>query len=355
VSDTTRAPAAASAAADPPLSPRRALEARAAALVSGVVSVAPRRAALAMGRGLGRLLGDLDRRHVAIAADNLRHAFPHWDEDRLLRTARAVYAHFGQVLLDILWAQGRSREEVLAFVDVVGREHVEEAMAAGRGAILTTAHIGNWELHGIAHGWTFGPIGVVARPLDNLALDRRLCALRAAGGNTVIYKQRALAQVIRALRDGRGVAILLDQNVQAGDGIFVDFFGRPASTTTVAAALALKTGCALVPCHTELGSDGRYRAIYEPAVRRSPSGDRQADLAWLTQELTRRIESWVRGRPEQWLWIHRRWKTQPEAPASPLPPGERGRGEGMAERRGEGIPERGGGAGKISGNGDVLA
>jgi KDO2-lipid IV(A) lauroyltransferase len=315
------APASAALAETPaPLSRQHALEARAASVVSRLLSVAPRRAALALGRGLGRLLGDLDRRHVAIAVDNLRRAFPHWDEGRLLRTARGVYAHFGQVLLDILWMQGRPRQEVLALVDVVGGEHVEAAMATGRGAILATGHIGSWELHGIAHGWTFGAIAVVARPLDNPALDRRLCAFRTAGGNTVIYKQRAVAQVMRAMREGRAVAILLDQNVQAGDGIFVDFFGRPASTTTIAAALALKTGCALIPCHTEIGADGRYRAIYEPALQWSPSGDRSADLVMLTQELTRRIEAWVRDVPEQWLWIHRRWKTQPAA--SSLPSGE---------------------------------
>jgi KDO2-lipid IV(A) lauroyltransferase len=265
------------------------------------------------------VLGDLDRRHVDIAMDNLRRAFPDWEDARLLLTARAVYAHFGQVLLDILWLQGRSQEEVLGLMDVEGAEHVRAAMAAGRGAILATAHIGNWEVHGIGHGWTFGPIGVVARPLDNPALDRRLCALRTAGGNTVIYKQKALASVMRAMREGRAVAILIDQNVQERDGIFVEFFGRPAATTTVVAALAVKTGCALVPCHTELDGTGRYRTIYDPPLAWSPSGDRQADIARLTQELTRQVETWVRRVPAQWLWIHRRWKTQP-------PPGDGGHG-----------------------------
>jgi KDO2-lipid IV(A) lauroyltransferase len=99
--------------------------------------------------------------------------------------------------------------------------------------------------------------------------------------------------------------------VQEKDGIFVDFFGRPAATTTVVAALAVKTGCALIPCHTEIGLRGRYRMIYDPPLAWSPSGDRQADIVQLTQELTRHIEVWVRRVPEQWLWIHRRWKTAP--------------------------------------------
>ena len=296
---------------------RHALEARAAAGVSRLLAPLPRCAALGLGRGLGRILGDLDRRHVAIAADNLRHAFPHWDESRLLRTARGVYAHFGAVLFDILWLQGRSREQVLKLVDVEGREHVLAALAAGRGAILFTGHLGNWELYGIAHGWLFGAIGLVARALDNPALDARLVAFRSAPGNAVIYKQRALAQVLRTLREGRGVAILIDQNVQSDDGIFVDFFGRKAATTTVAAALALKTGCALVPCRSELRSDGRYRLVYEPPVAWHAGGDRQADISRLTQCLTSRIEEWARATPEQWLWIHRRWKTRPPEEAQP--------------------------------------
>jgi Kdo2-lipid IVA lauroyltransferase/acyltransferase len=294
---------------------KQRLETWAAAIVSFVLRGLPRGAALGLGAALGRLVAAADPRHVAIAVDNLRHAFPEWDEARLEATARAVYAHFGRMLFDILWLQWRSREELLALVEVHGREHVEAAMATGRGVVMCAAHIGNWEVHGIAHGLLFGAIDVVARPLDNLSLDARLCAFRTMGGNRVVYKRKALAQVLGAIRAGRGVALLLDQNVQAKDGIFVDFFGRPAATTTVAAALALKTGCALVPSHTELRPDGRYALVYEPPLVWASGGARDTDLASITQELARRTEAWVRATPQQWLWMHRRWKTQPERPA----------------------------------------
>jgi tetraacyldisaccharide 4'-kinase len=291
---------------------RHVLEDAGARAVESLCRIVPRPAILALGRGLGRILADLDHRHVGIAADNLRRSFPHWDGSRILRTARDVYTHFGEVLLDVVWLTGRSREDVLSLVaDVEGRHHVEAALAAGRGAVMVTAHYGNWELNGVAHGLLFGRMGVVARPLDNPLLDRRLCAARTQGGNVVIYKQRAVNQVLRLLREGRAVAILIDQNVQAKDGIFVDFFGRPAATTTVAAALAVKTGCALVPAHARRLGDGRYRIIYDPPVTWTPSGDRQADIASVTQRLTWIIEGWVRETPDQWLWIHRRWKTQP--------------------------------------------
>jgi len=291
---------------------RYRLEARAALAAARLASVLPLGVLRAVGRGLGRFWGDVDSRHVTVAAANLRRAFPHWEPERRYRTAREVYAHFGQALWEILWLHGRSPARILDRVETVGLENMKAALAAGRGAICATGHIGNWELFALAHSLLHQPLAVVARPLDNPELDRRLCEIRAQGGNVVIDKRFALAQVVRNLRQNRIVAILMDQNVQATDGIFVDFFGRPAATTTVAAALAVRTGCALVPGHSVLGRDGRYRLVYEPALRWSPSGNREADIALLTQRLTTIIEGWIRDAPEQWLWLHRRWKTRPE-------------------------------------------
>jgi KDO2-lipid IV(A) lauroyltransferase len=292
-------------------------EDRAVRLAAALAARLPRGLVLGLGRALGRLLADLDRRHVEIARDNLRRAFPEWDETRVRRTARDVYAHFGLVLLDILWLGQRTREQVMSLVDVENL-HYLDVMREG-GGILVTAHLGNWELCGVTHGYVHRPVGVVARPLDNPALDRRLTVFRERSGNEVIYKQKALAHVLRALRDRREVAFLIDQNVQEKDGIFIRFFDRPAAATTVVAALAVKTGCPVIGGHMVLLPSGRYRHVYDPPIRWTPTGDRQADIAALTQEMADMIERWVREAPEQWLWMHRRWKTQPAAP-QPAPP-----------------------------------
>ena len=296
---------------------RHRLEQLLVALVSAVVRLLPRRWALALGAALARAYAAFDRRHVAVAEDNLRRAFPGWDAARVRRTALGVYRHFGRVILDLLWMQGRPAAQLLALCRFEGVERLAPVFARGKGAIMVSAHIGNWEIHAIGHGFRHEWAAVVTRPLDNPALDQRLTALRTMSGNRVISKHRALQDILGYLRQNRMVAILMDQNVQKEDGIFVEFFGRPACTTTVAAALAVKTGCGLAPVRTVLEADGTYRLIYEPPLEWTPSGDRRADVARLTQELTRVIEGWVRDTPEQWLWLHRRWKTQPDEAAGP--------------------------------------
>jgi KDO2-lipid IV(A) lauroyltransferase len=266
-------------------------------------------------------MGRLASRHVQIAQDQLALAFPDWSAERCRRTARGVYHHLGRILFDILWLRSRRPEEVLGLVDFVGREHAERAEASGRGVVYVTGHIGNWEVNAIAHAVSVRPVGVVARPLDNELLNAWIEAFRSMSGNTVISKMRALPDIMRLLRAGRGVAFLVDQNTQEPDGVFVQFFGRPACATPAAALLAVRTGAVVVAGHTELLPDGRYRQSYDPPTEWAPSGDREADILALTQRLNAQIEAWVRHAPEQWLWIHRRWHTQPPAGWRPPFPG----------------------------------
>lgn len=297
---------------------RHRLEDGLAGLVRLYTRVAPRRLVLATGRLLGRLVGELDRRHLRIAVENLRRSFPDWDEARLWRSARGVYAHLGMLLLDLVWMSGRTRREITALVRVEGHEHVEAARARGRGVLFATAHIGSWEMCGVAHGWLSAPMVAVARPLDNPLLDRRITAIREMSGNQVIDKRRALGQILRKLRRGEEVALLLDQNVQEQDGTFVEFFGRRAATTTSAALLHLKTGSPIVGGWIEVLPGGRYVLRYEPLAAVEAGGTRAEQVERITQAITLMIEGWVRRAPEQWLWIHKRWHTRP---ADERPPG----------------------------------
>ena len=291
---------------------RHALEAALASAMSAIVRRLPRPAVLALGRGLGRLWAALDRRHLRIAEANLRAAFPDWDEARLRATARGVYRHFGAVLLDLLWMEGRSAQELLALADVEGVEHMVRARAAGRGVVGPTGHFGNWEFQAVASVPLVGNVSAIARPLDNPHLDRRLVALRTATGNRVIYKQRALVQVLKAIRDGGIVAVLIDQNVQPEDGVFVDFFGRPAGTTPALGAFHLRTGAPLLPVFCCPAAAGRYRLRILPPIAFVPGEDVGADVLKITGICTKIIETAIREDPSSWLWVHDRWRSRPK-------------------------------------------
>jgi len=154
------------------------------------------------------------------------------------------------------------------------------------------------------------PFAVIARPLDNPALDRRLIALRGGTGNAVIPKRRAVRETMKALARGSGVAILIDQDSRE-DGVFVPFFGRLASTTPTLALLALRTEAPIIPVFARVNADGTIAISIEPAVPVDAGPDRDADVARITAACTAVVERWVRKDPEQWLWMHRRWKTRP--------------------------------------------
>jgi KDO2-lipid IV(A) lauroyltransferase len=279
--------------------------------------VVPRSLFLSLGRALGALVAALDARHLAIAKDNLRRSFPDWGEDRVVRTARGVWIHFGGVMFDLVRILARGPKVVDALATIEGREHAEAAHRSPNGVVLITGHFGNWETHGIVHAKHFGSIGVVARPLDNPVLDHAMTLLRESAGNEVIEKEHAMIRSMRRLKAAQGVAFVVDQNVQEKEGIFVNFFGRPACTTPFAAKLAIRTGALVLPCRAVMTRDFRYRVIYDAPIDPRGFGEGEAAVEALTQAMTNATEAWIRADPDQWLWMHRRWHTQK---SSPLPP-----------------------------------
>jgi KDO2-lipid IV(A) lauroyltransferase len=278
-----------------------------------LASLLPRRARLALGAFLGAVAGRLDRRHTAIARDNLARAYGSDLKDReLLRILRACWRHFGRITLDALAFRRITADDVGRTLVFEGEDNARAAYALGRGVLVFSAHFGHWEAGAILFGKIGLPFAVITRPLDNPILETLLAHLRRETGNAVIHKRRAVRETMKALARGSGVAILIDQDARE-DGVFVPFFGRPASTTPTLAMLALRTGAPVVPVFARVEPDGRIVVRVEPPVAIEPTSDRDADVLRVTAECTAVVERWVRRHPEQWLWMHRRWKTRPPA------------------------------------------
>lgn len=265
------------------------------------------RSAARLGVGLGALFHALDARHRRIARANVEAAFPRLTVPERDALVRQVFAHFGRLLFQLIKCAGLSREALLARVDFEGVEHVHEAHRQGRGTLFVTGHFGFWEIHALAHGAALYPIGVLARPLDNPHLHTLLEDLRCSTGNHVIYRRGALRRVLRTLTSNQGVAILIDQHIQAPDAVLVNFFDRPASTTLALAVLALRTGAPVIPVFTLPLGDGRFRCVYEPPVE-PPADDSPEAIRDFTQRCTDILEMYVRRHPHLWLWMHRRWR-----------------------------------------------
>ncbi len=176
-----------------------------------------------------------------------------------------------------------------------------------RVCIFVTGHFGYWELQAIVHALRLPPMAVMARALDNPDLNALLESIRTRTGNSVIYRQGTIRRVMRQLQAAQGVGVLIDQHVLGRDAIYVDFFGRPAATTPVVAALALRTGARVVPLFALPIGGGRYRMIYEHPVE-APAADSEHAIQDFTQRCTDVLEMYVRRHPELWLWMHRRWR-----------------------------------------------
>ncbi len=268
-------------------------------------------------RGCGSLLGFafyvVDRPHRRIAERNLAAAFPLRSSSERRAIVRAAFAHFGRLLFEVLKFSTLSPDTMLARVEFDGEERARLAYAQGKGVLFVTGHFGFWELHAVVHALRLAPIGVLARALDNPDLNRLLESIRERTGNSVIYRQNTIRRVMRMLQTGQGVAVLIDQHIQSRDAIYVDFFERPAATTSAVAAIALRTGAPVVPVFALPLAGGRYRMIYEHPIA-PPGADSPDAVREFTQRCTDVLEMYVRRRPDLWLWMHRRWRdTEPSS------------------------------------------
>ena len=288
---------------------RNRLELGAYLVLRGLFRLLPLHVAERLGRGAGLLYRLVDARRRRLVAANLALAFPEKPPEEIGRLARGVFAHFGGLAADLLRSETEPVESLLARVEVVGLEHARAAASSGRGVFFASPHIGSWEWAALvtgAHGFS---VTIVARPLDNPLLDARLTAMREKTGCRVVSKRDAARTLLRALRGGCLVGILADQRARPPDAVLVPFFGRPAWTTTSIARLAEKTGALFLPVVCLRTSPGRYRLVYSEPVDPALLPPEERQVAALTARVTALVESQVRGAPEQWLWLHDRWRS----------------------------------------------
>jgi Kdo2-lipid IVA lauroyltransferase/acyltransferase len=280
--------------------------------VFALMALLPTRAARRLGAGLGRLFFRLSPRHRRIALGNLAAAFgDRMPEPERLSVAHASFAHLGSIVADATHFPRHVRRPTEEIAVYDGVEHLKTAASLGRGVLVFSGHYGHWELIALLQYRLGLPMTMVVSPLENKRYDRFITRLRQMSGNTVLSKRRAARPILKALRDGRAIAILIDQNVRGEGGLFVDFFGRPASTTPALATLAFRSGAPIVPVFSWFLPDGRLQISYRPAIHPVRQGAIEDDVRALTRACTAILEEEIRHRPEFWMWMHNRWRTRP--------------------------------------------
>jgi KDO2-lipid IV(A) lauroyltransferase len=285
--------------------------------LAGTVGRTPAPVATLLGTAVGSFCYATMRRYRRVARANLQRAFGATrSPDEIERLARRSVQHLGRTLVEFLQVPHWGPAEIERQIDLIGMEHLDAALAQGRGVIGVTAHYGNWEFLGVRLAHAGYPLNVIVRDADDPTINALFGRIRRGCGFRAISRRGGLRPSLACLRRGEILAILLDQNAAEGEA-FVDFFGSPAATATGPAVLAQRTGAVLLPAFDRRLPDGRHVTELLPPVGWEGLDDDCA-IRGMTARLTRVIEQQIRADPEQWLWIHDRWKRQPEPSSVPL-------------------------------------
>jgi len=272
----------------------------------------PRPLARLVGAGIGRLVYLLAARLCRTGLRNLALALPEMPLPQRKQTLRLVFRNLGWQLAEFCRMERYTPANTANWIRYEGLERFLAAEADGKGVFIVTGHMGAWELSSFYHSLMGHPMGMVIRRLDNRLLDAFVNRIRCMHGNKVLHKDDFARGLLTAMRQGESVGILMDTNMTPPQGVFVDYFGTLACTASGLARVALKTGAAVVPGFMLWEeAEGRYVLHFGDRIALPDSGDADADVLELTQRCTSVIEDWVRRYPDQWLWIHRRWKTRP--------------------------------------------
>jgi KDO2-lipid IV(A) lauroyltransferase len=286
-------------------------------LLARLIGILPRPLARGACQGLAMLVYLAHRRLRAVGLRNLGLAFPGKSQKEKLRILRGLFQGLGRQLAEFALFPRYSKENVAKVAIYDGFQNFAEARARGKGVLFLTAHFGGWEIGSFVHSLNGQPMNIVVRPLDNPYVDALVDRYRTRHGNRTFGKQDFARGLLTAMKRGEVVGILMDTNMTPPQGAFVDFFGVPACTATGVARVALHTGAAVLPAFTVWDKElGKYKIRFDPALHLVSTGDDEADAIANTALFTKVIENYAAKFPEQWLWVHRRWKTRPSGEPS---------------------------------------
>ncbi len=281
-------------------------------LIVKALGALPRPLSRACGIALAQAIYFVHRRLRRVGMRNLELAFPERSAGERRRILRGVFTSLGRQLAEFCRLPKYTAANISETVIYDSFENFDAAERRGKGVLFVTAHLGGWELGSFAHSMHGHPLNIVVRPLDNPYLDRLVDRYRTLHGNLTFGKQDFARGLLESMKRGQTVGILIDQNMTPPQGVFVPFFGIPACTASGLARVALRTDAAVVPGFTIWDSAIRkYKVHFEPAIPLIRTGNDEADAVANTAQFTRVIEEFVRRYPDQWLWVHRRWKTRP--------------------------------------------
>ncbi len=277
------------------------------------LGVLPRPLARSFASAMMRFFYALLPRLRKTAEINLRIAFPDWSDDRGKKVIRGMLRNLGWMAAEFVRLPKYSKENIEETVALDGHENFLEGQRRGKGVLYLTGHIGAWELSSFAHALYGFPLHYMARRIDNPRIDALVNSYRCLPGNRPIFKNESARVMLKVLKDAGTIGILADQNTMPGEAVFVDFFGKQASTTTGIARVALHTDAAVVPGYAVWDESlGKYRLRFEPPIELIRTGDMERDVVENTQRFTKVIEDIIRKYPDQWVWVHRRWNTRPK-------------------------------------------
>ncbi|HBV93359.1 MAG TPA: lipid A biosynthesis acyltransferase, partial [Chloroflexi bacterium] len=282
-------------------------------LILKFLGALPRPMARAVAAALAQFLFLFLTRFRRTAKFNLRLAFPDWTEAQRRGVMRRMAWRLGWMAAEFAQFPRWTRQNVDRRVILDGHENFLAGHNRGRGVLFLTGHVGAWELSSFAHALYGYPLHYMARPVDNRRVDALINRYRCLSGNRPIFKNESAKMMLKVLHDAGTIGILADQNTLPEEGVFVDFFGRPACATTGIGRVALHTDAAVVPvyCFWD-GAMRKYRLRFEPPVLLTRTGDSSRDICENTQRFTKILEGFIRKHPDQWVWAHARWKTRPE-------------------------------------------